>query len=186
MSIFSDTMTKAISDYRYLLRRHLEQVDRLTKLQELGLRDPNLYKSDLALYKMGHAIMTDIEENRAAKRLGYYTYSGMDQFGKYLKEYLSNYEVEGGTVVHRAQKASRALIQSIQLTTLPKERLTDKIAHQLFEYNKMVVELGAPEQWDLQLHTLQRQQTQNAGFYTRIISHLQSMIAGKMGERTVA
>jgi len=188
MSIFTETMTKAISDYRYLLRRSLDQVDRIQKLRDLGLKNPELYDNELSLFQAGQAIIQDIENKMIHRRTkkGYYVYSGIVQFCEYLKEYLANYEIENDRVVHRAQKASRALIQSIQLTTVSKEYLTDKIANQLIECNKIVVKFGSPEQWALQVHTLERQHRQNPGFYTHIIAHFRSLVSGKTEARTAA
>lgn len=182
MSIFSETMTKAIGDYRTLLRRHLNQVERMTKLQKLNLRDVALYQSDMNLYEMGQAIIADMEENSASELKGYYSYSGIRQFCDYLKDYLANYHVENKQVVHRAQKASRALLQAIQLTTLPRERLDDSTVKQLFECNKTVVGFGSQEQCELQLQTLTRNQASNPGFYTRIIAHLESLMNSRCSE----
>ncbi len=181
MSIFSETMTKAINDYRFLLRRYLTQVERMTKLQELKLRDAEIYNSDMSLYETGKAIVADIKENMvnitgALNR--YYSYSGIHQFCEYLEEYLSNYEIEGGQLVHRGQKASRALLKSIQLAAMPRETLNEKIANELVKCNKTIVECGSKEQWDLQLQTLTRQQASNPGFYVRIVAHLESLMLG--------
>lgn len=181
MSIFSETMTKAISDYRFLLRRYLDQVERMTKLQKLRLRDAEIYDSDLALYETGKAIIADIKENMvntAGATNRYYSYSGIGQFCEYLEEYLNNYEIEGDQLVHRGQKASRALLKSIQLIAMPRENLNEKIANELVECNKTIVECGSQEQWDLQLQTLTCQQAANPGFYVRIVAHLESLMLG--------
>lgn len=182
MSLFSETMAKAISDYRLLLRRYLNQVDRMTKLQKLKLRDSEIFKSDVALYQVGNAIIADIEENMSIPDQGYYSYSGIKQFSEYLKEYLSNYHVENNQVVHRAQKASRALLDSIQLAGLPREKLGEEITTQLFECNKIVVTNGSEEQCELQMQILARQQAQNPGFYTRIIAHLESLLNSRQSQ----
>lgn len=182
MSIFAETVTKAIGDYRYLLRRHLDQVDRMTKLQQLHLKDSATYKNDLALYNAAKAIISDIEENMKMKNQGYYSYSGIDQFAQFLKEYLHDYLIEGGEVVHRARKASRALLQAIQLSALSKERLDEKIAKQFFECNKIVVDFGSKEQHQLHGDMLERQQANNPGFYTRIIAHFESLRHSKIAE----
>ncbi|HLB55964.1 MAG TPA: hypothetical protein VJK30_01340 [Coxiellaceae bacterium] len=176
MSIFSETMIKAVADYRLLLRRYLTQSERMAKLRALKLRDLSITDNDLTLYQAGKAIIEDIESNMAVPNQGYYSYSGISQFCQYLTEYLDNYHIENDQVVHRAQKASRALITAIQLTTLPRERLNDSIAKQLLDCNLTVVGFGSPEQCELQLQTLARQQAQNPGFYTRIIAHLESLM----------
>lgn len=179
MTIFSETMIKAIKDYRFLLRRYLNQADRMTKLRELKLRDRSIYKDDLALYKTGLAIIADIENNMSVLNQSYYSYSGIDQFCAYLKEYLDNYYVENNQVVHCARKASRALLVAIQLTGMSREKLDDSAAKQLFDCNKIVITFGSREQQDLQLQTLARQQANNPGFYTRIIAHLESLMGNQ-------
>jgi hypothetical protein len=181
MSIFSETMSKAISDYRFLLRRHLDQVKRMTKLQKLQLRSAETYDSDLALYETGRAIVADIKDNMmemTSKKRQYYSYSGIAQFCDYLENYLDNYEVEGDQLVHRGQKASRALMKSIQLMALPRESLSEGVATEFMECNKTIAACGTKEQCDLQLQTLTRQQAANPGFYVRIVTHLESIIMG--------
>lgn len=176
MSIFAETMVKAIADYRFMLRRFLTQSERMSKLRELKLRDSDTYESDLALYRAGEAIIADIELSMGDAKQGYYSYSGIQQYCQYMKEYLDNYYIEKGQVEHRAQKASRALITAIQLAGLPRERLDETIAKKLCECNKVVVNFGSSEQCDLHLQTLARQQAHNPGFYTRIIAHLESLM----------
>jgi len=177
MSIFSETMMKAIGDYRFLLRRYLSQADRMATLHQLKLKDSDTYESDVALFEAGKAIIANIEANIAMPNQSYYSYSGIQQFCVYLKEYLENYLVDNkNQVVHRAQKASRALIEAIQLSALPQERLNDRIAKQLFECNMAVIDFGSEEQWELQRQTLVRQKENNPGFYAHIIAHLESLM----------
>lgn len=177
-------MHKAISDYRLLLRRYLSQVDRMTKLQQLGLKNPNISNSDIALYNVGHAIIADIEENMSVPDQGYYSYSGIMQFCEYLKEYLANYFIEKNCVVHRAQKASCALLQAIQLTGLSREKLQDNVTRQLLECNQVVALNGSTEQCELQLQVLSRQQEHNPSFYTSIIAHLESLMHARQSQAT--
>ena len=179
MSIFSKTMIKAIGDYRVLLRRYLSQVERMIMLQKFQLRNRNTYKSDLVLYKTAQKIIADIRETMAKPTEGYYAYSGIAQFCDHLEVYLSEYLVEGEQVVHRAQKASRALLSAIQITHLPRERLDEQVARQLCAYNEVVVDFGSEEQRALQLQTLERCQADHPGFYTRIVAHMESLLHGR-------
>ncbi|HLD84831.1 MAG TPA: hypothetical protein VI844_03545 [Coxiellaceae bacterium] len=179
MSIFSKTMVKAIGDYRVLLRRHLSQVERMVRLQKFQLRNPNTYKTDLALYKAGQAIIADVRQTMVKPETGYYSYSGLIRFCEHLEIYLSEYLVEGEQVVHRTQKASRALLGAIQVTHLPRERLDEQAARQLCAYNEIVVDFGSEEQCALQLQTLERCQADHPGFYTRIVAHMESLLHGR-------
>ena len=53
---------------------------------------------------------------------GYYSYSGIQHFCDYLKEYLENYICEDEEIIHKAQKASRSLINVIHLVMMPENR----------------------------------------------------------------
>src|SRR3990167_11150167 len=138
MSIFSETMKKAISIYRQMLRKHLPQAERITKLYQLNLRNPQLYENEIALFHTGRAIIADIEKHMVNATGGYYSYSGVKNFAHYLKNFLSNYDIEGQHVIHRSQKASRALLEAIQLLTLPREKLTPEISEKLSECNRII------------------------------------------------
>lgn len=186
MSLFAETINLAIKDYRFLLRRYLTQVERVVKLQKLRLKDPQSYEGDLALYHTAERIIADIDENMSVPNQGYYAYSGVEQFRMYLKEYLGNYHIEGDKVVHCAQKASRALIQSIQLISLPEEKLTDKVAKQLFDCNEKIAKFGSHDQCKMQLEALLKRQQSNPGFYTTIVANLESMISARFPDRSVA
>lgn len=177
MSIFSETMTKAINIYRSMLRKYLPQAERVSKLHELNLKNPQLYENEIALYHTGHAIVSDINKNLDPSATGYYSYSGVGSFGDYLKNFLKNYEIDGNTVIHRSQKASRALIQAIQLLTLPKEQLTPEVAKRLSRCNEVIAKYGSEEQRELHESTLQnairRQQENSISFYRTILSNFQ-------------
>lgn len=186
MSLFSETITLAIKDYRFLLRRYLTQVERVVKLQELNLKDPAIYQTDLSLYRVAEKIIQDIDKNMSVPNEGYYAYSGIEQFRMYLKEYLDNYYIEGDRVVHRAQKASRALIESIQLIAMPNERLTSQVEKKLFDCNEKIVKFGSFDQCKMQLEALSKRQKDNPDFYTTIIANLESMITARFPKGTVA
>lgn len=179
MSIFAEAMSQAIAEYRSLLRRHLSQVERMMKLQQLGLRDAKLYEDDLALYEAGLAILNDVQENLMVEKNSYYAYSGVQQFCEHLREFLSGYDIENDQVVHRAQKASRAILNVVQWMGAPREKLDEAMSKQFFECNRVVATHGSKEQCDLLLEALSHQQMNNPGFYTRIIAHLESMMMSR-------
>lgn len=180
MSVFSETMKKSISIYRGMLRKYLPQAERVSKLHELGLKNSQLYESDTTLYNLGYNIVNDIKANLNKSTTGYYSYSGVSSFGEHLKNFLDNYDLEGSTVIHRSQKASRALIQAIQLLTLPKERLTPEIADQLSKCNEVIATFGSEEQRELHRTTLQntirKQQEQHTAFYRSILTNFQQQL----------
>lgn len=172
MPIFAETISKAINNYRYLLRRHLTQAERITKLQSLRLKDPETYSSDMSLYRTAVRIIKDIEENIGIPEQGYYSYSGIGKFCDYLKEYLSNYEVENGHLVHRAQKASRAMLEAIQLISLS-DNFDDPLKKKLIDCNKIVVAFGSNEQQELFKLNIERQITRNPDFLEPVLDDLE-------------
>ncbi|OGT25624.1 MAG: hypothetical protein A3I77_04935 [Gammaproteobacteria bacterium RIFCSPLOWO2_02_FULL_42_14] len=179
MSIFKETMIKAVNSYRVVLRRDLSQSERMLKLKMLNLRSKEVFKSDVALYHVGQGIVADIRQNMLKPIQGYYSYSGVAQFCEYLEEYLSHYYIEKGRVVHRAQLASRAILDSIQLASIAREELNDSIMKRFYRCNEIIVDFGSSEQCDFQLQLLEREQASHPGFYTQLIAHLESLRNGR-------
>ena len=146
MSIFSDAVLKAISDYRQILRRLLEQPDRVRKLNELGLRNGVDPANDLILFEIATRIVKDIEENLSSHNRGYYAYSGVRKFGEFLSEFLQQYSVYKNQVVHRAQHVARAMLLTIQLVGFPEDQLDQAVTDQLIECADTVFTYGSAEQ----------------------------------------
>lgn len=180
MSIFSETMKKTISIYRQMLRKYLPQAERVNKLQQLNLKNPQLYENDIALYHTGQAIVHDIEKNLDQSSYGYYAYSGVGSFATHLKTFLESYVIEGNHVIHCSQKASRALVQAIQLLASPREKLTEETAEKLAKCNAVIARFGSEEQRELHKSTLQntirRHQEQNTAFYRAVLNNFHQRI----------
>ncbi len=173
MSVFIETMKQSISIYRQMLRKHLPQAERISKLNQLHLKNPQLYENEIALYHTGYAIVTDIESNLYDNTAGYYSYSGVENFAQHLKAFLENYEIEHNRVIHRSQKASRALVQAIQL--LASEKLTDAVSEKLARCNRIIAKFGSEDQRKLHEMTLQNTLTnlseKNIIFYRDILNN---------------
>lgn len=180
MSVFSETMKKSISIYRQMLRKYLPQAERINKLQQLNLKNPQLYENDIALYHTGHAIVADVEKNLDDSVYGYYSYSGVGSFSQHMKSFLENYVIEGTQVIHRSQKASRALVQAIQLLTVPREKLTDEIAEKLAKCNVIIARFGSEEQRELHRtslqNTIRKYQDQNTAFYRSVLNNFHQRV----------
>lgn len=175
--IFVETIARAIGDYRFMLRRHLDQAERRKKLAELNLKDPSIFDSPLRLYEVANNIVRDIEANINLPT-SYYAYSGMAEFAKFLKEYLNKYEIENGRLVHSAQKASKAMLDAIQLMALPEERLTTEVTSKLNYCCEIIVNYGSDEQIDLFEGSLEQKLITNRIFYTPIYDHFQLLQQG--------
>jgi hypothetical protein len=171
MSIFSDTMKNAISNYRQMLRKYLPQAERVSKLNQLNLRSPQLYQNEIMLHEAGYKIVEhlfDLDSNKG----GYYAYSGIAKFGNYLKEFLDNYLIDGNRVIHKAQKTSQALVHIIQLLTLSKDKITDSLRDKINELNDIIATYGSEEQHELYETTLQSTISNQAGNASDICSEV--------------
>lgn len=147
MSIFADTMLKAISDYRSLLRRHLDQADRVRKLNALKIRGNFYYENDVDLYTIGYSIIKDIERSFSHTGRGYYAYSGVRRFSDHLKEYLDQYIVIDSTqVIHCGQHSAKSLLSAIQLISLPASRLSRDADNKLRQLIDIIFNYGTEKQ----------------------------------------
>src|SRR3990167_6520025 len=101
MTIFAETLSKAVADYRALLRRYLDQPDRVKKLRQLNIRGTFDPTNETELYEIGYNIVKDIKDNLARDTQGqsYYAYSGVEKFGTSLKEFLDQYLPRGTYVI---------------------------------------------------------------------------------------
>ncbi|HLD16889.1 MAG TPA: hypothetical protein VJB02_04150 [Coxiellaceae bacterium] len=177
MSMFSDTVLKAIGDYRQLLRRHLPDTsERKEKLEILGLNQGISSADEALLYQIAHRIVKDIEENLDNHSRGYYAYSGVRKFAEYLRSFLEDYAVQGEGVVHCMQQASRALLQAIQLLTLPGDKLSNVVADQLTECGEIIANYGSSEQQESYRTALQQHQRENENFYGSLLRHFQAHV----------
>ncbi len=176
-SIFVETLSRAISDYRQILKKYLTPEQRASKMAELRLKDPTIFNDEPTLYRVVHDILRDIEKNIQIPNEGYYSYYGIVRFAKFLREYMENYSLEGEEVIHKAQKASNLLIKSIQLLSLPGEQLTEIVAQQVIDNHALIIELSSKEQLAIYNNTLERLNEKNKAFYRRIIQDFRARLA---------
>lgn len=175
-TLFAQTIAKAISDYRQFLRKYLKQSDRIRKLSELNLKDPEIYNNEVKLFEIAHGIIEDIQKNVEIPDQNYYSYSGIAKFCEFLKEYLDNYELENNRVIHKAQKASRAMLKAIQILNQPKEKLNETVAGTLIECNEVIATCGSEEQLELHAASLERHKPMYEEFYRVIIDDFKSRL----------
>lgn len=177
MSIFSDTMREAITVYRRMLRKYMSQDRRMLKLRQLNLKNSQLYENEIALYHAGKAIVLDIEKNLDRLGSSYYAYSGVGKFSAYLKNFLKNYEIESNQIIHRSQKASRALVRAIQFLNMSGEKLTENVRKQLMRSNIIIAEYGSTEQYTLYKTVLRNaihaKENDNIIFYRMLLNNFQ-------------
>lgn len=147
MSIFSEHILKSLNDYKRLLRRYLSGTERDKAIIDLGIKRKSLkFDNDVILFNKAHRVLSDIEYwssklNRIATE-----YSGIDEFYQYLKKYLSQYRVENNMVVHVNQRVSCALVQAIQIISLPETNISDSNVLKLDDCIETVAKFGTKDQ----------------------------------------
>lgn len=181
-SMFVETMSRAISDYRQILKKYLTPDQRSAKMTELRLKDPTIFESESVLYHVVQNILQDIEKNIRVPNEGYYSYYGIVRFAKFLREYVDNYTVDGDAVVHKAQKASNLLLKIIQLLSLPPDQLTEGVASQVMAAHPAIIELSTKEQLNIYNNTLGRLSEKNKSLYRRIVSDFRERVGSTLAE----
>jgi hypothetical protein len=181
-SMFVETMSRAISDYRQILKKYLTPAQRSAKIAELRLKDPTLFHDEPALYNTVCDILHDIEKNIRVPNEGYYSYYGIVRFAKFLREYIDNYTIEGDAVVHKAQKASNLLIKVIQLLSLPGEQVTEQIVQHVINAHSDIIELSSKEQLAIYNNTLERLNEKNKTLYRAIVYDFRTRLDAMLEE----
>jgi hypothetical protein len=179
-SMFVETMSRAISDYRQILKKYLTPAERAAKMAELRLKDPTIFYDEPTLFQVVQDILSDIEKNIRVPNEGYYSYYGIIRFSKFLREYVDNYTVEGDIVIHKAQKASNLLLKIIQLLSLPGEQLTESIAEQVLASHAQIIELSSKEQLTIYNNTLERLSEKNKPFYRKIVHDFRERVGNTL------
>lgn len=181
-SLFVETMSRAISDYRQILKKYLTPAQRAAKMAELRLKDPTIYDDEPALYQVVKDILADIEKNIRVPNEGYYSYYGIVRFSKFLREYIDNYLVEGEFVIHKAQKASNLLLKAIQLLALPPEQLDNGVVDQVISLHTLIIELASKEQLSIYNNTLGRLSEKNKGLYRKITDDFRARLGETLAQ----
>ncbi len=181
-SLFVETMSRAISDYRQILKKYLTPAQRAAKMAQLRLKDPTIYEDEPALYQVVRDILADIEKNIRVPNEGYYSYYGIVRFSKFLREYIDSYTVDGEFVIHKAQKASNILLKAIQLMAVPADQLTDHLADQVIGLHPLIIEFGSKEQLVIYNNTLERLSEKNKVFFRKIVHDFRSRLGETLAE----
>ena len=175
-SVFVEKITQYISDYRLLLRKSLNQVERMNRLKALDLKSMTIYSDDLLLYNTAWRIIDDIETNGNIPDQGYYSYSGLEKFHNELKNYIRDYTISGERIIHRIQHTSNLLLEVIQMVSSPGFQHTDELQDKLFECNKSVVHYGSDDQKQLYLGCLERLSSINHAIFTPVLDHFSEQL----------
>lgn len=175
MPQFKTLILEVVSTYKQILRKNMAQADRVKKLSELKLRALS-HDSDYSLYEAAYRILHDIDSNMSPSGTGYYAYCGVESFAKHLRQTLAAYSVESNRVVHRAQEASRALLDSIQLISLPDAHLTPKKMQSIRTNSRTIAKYGSQEQCVLYRENLEKFYRERGAFHGPMLNFFDQQI----------
>jgi len=162
MSIFSEHVLKLLNDYKRLLRRYVTNTEREKTIINLGIKRKSLkFDNDVILYNKAHRVLQDIDYWREKLNRTATEYSGIDEFYEHLKNYLSQYRVEGNAIIHMTQKVSCALVQAIQIISLPASKLSDSSVLKLDDCIQTISKFGNKDQRIMLANALNKQRAQS-------------------------
>jgi hypothetical protein len=178
MSSFSEIILKAINDYRTLLRKTVPAEERKTKLRQLGLDGRYSELHDLDLYEKAEMMTADLRNNLSKEEeSSQYTYSGNRKFIEHLTNILDQYHVHGTKILHCTQLASRAIIESIQILSLPEDQLRlETNIKKLAKSNYLIARFGSDFQRDTHITSLKNNRENNKPFFDGILSNFETTL----------
>lgn len=175
---FPEIAKKLLKEYKSLIKRHLSAEEGVQKLSELGL-DRKLPARENALYHLLLEVInkTSAEVGILQSRL---RYSGAYQFLQHMKDVVSAYRLEQGRVIHVPKTVSKAMIQGIQLMSLPEQKLSTSIAKQLEEYALYVAKYGLDEQKSVFLNSLKSHLPRHRDFFQPLLNCYQHYLSASL------
>jgi len=144
---------------------------------ELGLKRKILKADDeVGVYLKAQNVVAALSLwTRNEASIGHW-YSGIDEFCQHLKSILEDYQIENNQVVHTSQKASRAMVEAIQLMNLPNSRLNPTIAHKLDLCGQIIAEHGTREQQEMFSKALKNYQHSDINFFLPLLRNFEKYL----------
>lgn len=186
MSSFSETILKSINEYRSLLRKTTSAEYRKQKLRQFGLDGRYSELPDIELYKTAIKMLEDLKSEHEEQAQGQYTYSGRKNFIEHITSILEQYHIHGNKILHCTQLASRASIESIQLLSLPEEKLRmESTIKRLAKANYLIARFGSEAQQEQHINSLKTNRNRNKPFFDGILSNFEATRAKFAEEGTM-
>ncbi|MFA6409084.1 MAG: hypothetical protein WCW01_02760 [Gammaproteobacteria bacterium] len=173
---FVETITKAIHDYKKILKRKLPQQQYSAKLQDLSIKRLQLRDlSEPYLLLVARDILQELEDdynNAVYPKL----YSGIIEFKNYLKGLVESHRIENNKVVNISQKASSLIIQSAHILSNLQTNINDSDLKALEEHIDGLIQYGSPTQINMILSAIKKQELEKTPIGARILQKLQNHI----------
>jgi hypothetical protein len=179
MSVFSEIITKALNDYKLILKKNLSSSKKAAKLAALGLKRQQLKQAnDVGLYKKAQQVLQDLEQSIEFPDDNTPSwYCGLHEFYKYLQAILADYYLQQNTVIHITQQSSRALVDAIQLMGLADKALDTQIAGKLDQCGQTVARFGSKEQQEKLAYALKLHKGRNTSFFLPLLDNFEKYLS---------
>lgn len=156
MATFTNTVRLLVDAYKQILKNHIGPTACNQKLKDLGLKKKILkHDTEIALYhklkKLVHDLELWLESNTEVAES-----SQFKDFHAQTKHLLQHFYIDNDRVVHVHQKASRALVRSIQLMTAHKDNPTTAIYDELHHCGYTVAHYGHEDHHKMYQKALQK------------------------------
>lgn len=173
MKTFYQDISTLMWDYKNkILRKHLNSDERAAKLNELGLHGKELEQNDeVTLYHKMQHVINDVETWVSRNIQPAAWYSGIEEFLQHSKKTIGNYQIEDDKVKNTAQMAAHAMINAIQLMSLPEEKLNTSVRTKIENY-ALVIKYGSGEQQQIFINALKSHIDRAPDFFTPILDSL--------------
>jgi hypothetical protein len=146
MNQFADVILKAISDYKLLLRKIYSAREAATKIKGLGLKRMQIREAnDIYLFNIAAKIIDNLEQYVNSNSKSHGCYFGAEEFLRYLRDFFADYRIEDGKVIHKIRAASCAVVEAIQIVTLPENKLSQEVFERLSKCINIVAKYGSIE-----------------------------------------
>lgn len=143
---FSEIALKIISDYKLLLRKIYPIGEATMKIRDLGLKRNQLDKHDsVFIYNVVKRIIEHLSEYVTEKKKSHAYFFGAEELLQYTSDFMSDYQVFNDKLIHTSREASRAVIDVIQIVSLPEGKLTKDIFERLSKCVSFVSKYGKME-----------------------------------------
>ena len=172
--MFQQIAQQLVIDFYVLLKRYVDNDERIRVKETLDYNPVNDDLCDQDLLKKLRFVYSYLHSKVETRPRGYYSYSGIDQYFRFLESFLRQYCIYSGRVYHRAQRLSGLILHIIQAIGVPKGEFTSAMALKLQAYCREVFLLGS-EDHSVQVSQLLRQSVQQHPLIKPVLDDFKSL-----------
>ena len=171
MTHYGKTLLKLLTMYKRLLKRYTTEANRKNIINHLGLKRTLLrHATTPELFRKAEAV----EQALAQQITNWHSckgneYCGLEAYHSHLREFMVNHHIDGKRIRPKANDASQAMLEAVQLAGLPEHRLTEEIALKLKACIKKLRMHGHKDHHQLVIKTLHQHKPRKPIFFESLI-----------------